>query len=90
MVSGQVKVITKNGIHLRLASELVKAANSFRSEIWIAKDSQEVNAKSILGVAGLGAELGAELVIKVDGEDEGEALEYLVTLVESDFTQGMR
>ncbi len=88
MVSGQVKVITKNGIHLRLASDLVKAANSFRSEIWITKDSQEVNAKSILGVAGLGAELGAELFIKVEGDDEEEALEYLVTLVESDFTKG--
>ncbi len=90
MVSGRVKVITKNGIHLRLASELVKAANRFRSEIWITKDSQEVNAKSILGVAGLGAELGAELIIKVDGDDEGEALEHLVMLVESDFTQGVK
>jgi phosphocarrier protein HPr len=90
MVSGRVRVITKNGIHLRLASELVKAANRFRSEIMIAKDSQEVNAKSILGVAGLGAELGAELVISAEGEDENEALEHLVTLVESDFTQGVK
>ena len=89
MVSGSVKVITKNGIHLRLASELVKAANRFSSEIWISKDSQEVNAKSILGVAGLGAELGAELVIRAEGDDEGEALDHLVTLVESDFTQGV-
>ncbi|HER43851.1 MAG TPA: HPr family phosphocarrier protein [Candidatus Eisenbacteria bacterium] len=85
MVSGKVKVITKNGIHLRLASELVKAANSFRSEIMIAKDSQEVNAKSILGVAGLGAEVGSELFIKAEGDDEKEALEYLIGLVESDF-----
>ena len=85
-VSGKVKVITKNGIHLRLASELVKAANRFDSEITISKDSQEVNAKSILGVAGLGAELGSELFIKADGDDEGEALDYLMGLVESDFT----
>lgn len=85
-----MQVITKNGIHLRLASELVKAANRFRSEITIAKDSLEVNAKSILGVAGLGAELGAELVIRAEGDDENEALEHLVTLVESDFTQGVR
>jgi phosphocarrier protein HPr len=90
MVSGQVKVITKNGIHLRLAGELVKAASRFHSEITIAKDSQEVNAKSILGVAGLGAELGSELFISADGEDESEALEYLIMLVESDFAQGVR
>lgn len=86
-VSGKVKVITKNGIHLRLASELVKAANRFDSEITISKDSQEVNAKSILGVAGLGAELGSELFIKADGDDESEALDYLMGLVESDFTK---
>ena len=85
MVDGKVKVITKNGIHLRLASELVKAANSFHSEITISKDSQEVNAKSILGVAGLGAELGSELFIKAEGDDEIEALDYLIDLVESDF-----
>jgi phosphocarrier protein HPr len=90
MVSGSVKVITKNGIHLRLASELVKAANRFQSEITISKDSQEVNAKSILGVAGLGAELGSELFIKVEGDDEGEALEHLIGLVESDFKKAER
>jgi phosphocarrier protein HPr len=90
MVSGQVKVITKNGIHLRLAGELVKAANRFHSEIMITKDSQEVNAKSILGVAGLGAEMGSELLIKADGEDENEALEHLIALVENDFTQDAR
>jgi len=90
MVSGMVKVIAKNGIHLRLASELVKAANRFRSEITISKDSQEVNAKSILGVAGLGAELGSELFIKADGDDESEALDYLIGLVESDFMKERR
>ena len=86
-VNGKVKVITKNVIHLRLASELVKAANRFSSEITIAKDSQEVNAKSILGVAGLGAEMGSELFIKAEGEDENEALDYLIGLVESDFNR---
>lgn len=85
MVSGKVKVITKNGIHLRLASELVKAANRFHSEITISKDSQPVNAKSILGVAGLGAELGSELFIEAEGVDESEALDYLVGMIESDF-----
>lgn len=90
MVSGRVQVITKNGIHLRLASELVKAANRFRSEITISKDSQEVNAKSILGVAGLGAELGSELFIKAEGDDENEALDHLIGLVESDFKKAER
>lgn len=90
MVTDSVKVMNRNGIHLRLAGELVKAASSFKSRIMIAKDSMEVNAKSILGVAGLGAEYGAELVINVDGEDEEEALKFLVRLFENKFTESRR
>jgi len=87
MVVGSARVKNKNGIHLRLAGELVKAATQFRSQILVAKDSQEVDAKSILGVAGLGAECGAELVFKVDGADEEQALRYLVNLVENEFVK---
>lgn len=85
MAKGKAKVRNKNGIHLRLAGELVKAANMFSSEITIAKDSNEANAKSILGVASLGAEFGAELVISAQGDDAEEAVSYLVNLIESGF-----
>lgn len=87
MVTQAVTVKNKNGIHLRFASELVKIAEKFDSEIMIAKDSEEINAKSILGVAGLGAEYGMELVISVDGADEREALEALVGIFEADAPQ---
>ncbi|MDD4857925.1 MAG: HPr family phosphocarrier protein [Candidatus Krumholzibacteria bacterium] len=87
MVSGSARVKNKNGIHLRLAGELVKAATRFKSQITVSKDGQEVDAKSILGVAGLGAECGAELLFSVDGEDEGQALEYLIDLIDNQFAQ---
>jgi phosphocarrier protein HPr len=85
MVSDTVTVENKNGIHLRLAHELVKAASMFRSEITITKDDQEANAKSILGLAGLGAEFGSVLTITVDGVDEDDALSCLVELFKSKF-----
>jgi len=85
MATGRAKVRNKNGIHLRLAGELVKAANMFTAEIMISKDSEQANAKSILGVASLGAEYGAELVIEAEGEDAEEAVNYLVNLIESGF-----
>lgn len=87
MVTGSAKVKNKNGIHLRLAGELVKAATQFRSQIMVAKDSQEVDAKSILGVAGLGAEFGSELVFRVTGDDEQAALGHLINLVENEFVR---
>jgi len=87
VVSGSAKVRNKNGIHLRLAGELVKAATRFQSHITVSKDGQEVDAKSILGVAGLGAECGAELVFSVDGADEDRALAHLVDLVDNEFAK---
>jgi phosphocarrier protein HPr len=87
MVSGSARVKNRNGIHLRLAGELVKAATKFKSQIMVSKDGQEVDAKSILGVAGLGAECGAELLFNVDGEDERQALEYLIDLIDNQFAQ---
>lgn len=87
MVSGSARVKNKNGIHLRLAGELVKAATRFQSRVTIAKDGQEVDAKSILGVAGLGAEYGSELRFRAEGVDEADAVERLVALVENEFAQ---
>ncbi len=90
MVAEKVTVNIKNGIHLRLAGEIVKAANMFKSEITISKDSMTVNAKSILGVAGLGADYGSDLVIEVEGEDETEAIRYLVDMFRSNFFEKER
>ncbi len=87
MVTGSAHVRNKNGIHLRLAGELVKAATRFKSTIVVSKNGQEVDAKSILGVAGLGAEFGSELVFTVTGEDEAEALAHLVDLVDNQFAR---
>lgn len=88
MKTVQVKVSNKNGIHLRLAGELVKNSSRFKSHIIIRKDSEEINAKSILSVAGLGAEYGSELLITADGEDEEQAVDSLRELFESGFSEG--
>ncbi|MBN2070642.1 MAG: HPr family phosphocarrier protein [Candidatus Krumholzibacteriota bacterium] len=85
MISGKVKVTNKRGIHLRLAGELVKMASRFKSEVMIGKDEDLMNAKSILGVAGLGAEFGTELLLNVDGVDEKEALDTLIDLIDNKF-----
>jgi len=90
MVTEKVKVNIRNGIHLRLAGEIVKAANMFKAVVMISKDSMKVNGKSILGVAGLGAEFGAELMIEIDGEDEREAMQYLVDMFDSNFSEKER
>ena len=79
--------IIKNhlGIHARPAALIVQAAAKFRSEITLLKDGLEVNGKSIMGVMMLAAEPESEVVVKADGEDEVQAVEELVRVIESHF-----
>ena len=71
----------KVGLHARPAALLVQTAGRFKSEVSAVKDGREVNAKSILSVLTLGAEQGAVVTIRAEGEDEVEAVEALKELV---------
>lgn len=73
------------GLHARPATFFIQKANEYKSSIWVEKDERKVNAKSLLGVLSLGIVGGTSIRIIVDGSDETEALEGLVSLVESGF-----
>ena len=73
------------GLHARPATFFIQKANEFKSSIWVEKDDRKVNAKSLLGVLSLGIVGGTTIKIIVDGADEKEAMEGLVSLVESGF-----
>ena len=77
------KVIIKNetGLHARPASQFVKKAGEFKSKITLQKDDETASAKSIMAVMGLGAEQGTEIGIKIEGEDEDEAMKELLKLI---------
>lgn len=70
------------GLHLRAASRIVQVAKEFESDITIAYDGVETNAKSILGLASLVVRFEEPLEIRADGPDELAALEALVHLIE--------
>lgn len=84
-VERTVTVSNRQGLHARPASEFVKVASRFESEIHVEKDELEVNGKSIMGVMMLAAEPGTTLAIRADGDDSREAVEALVELVEDGF-----
>ncbi|MFH1336555.1 MAG: HPr family phosphocarrier protein [Candidatus Zixiibacteriota bacterium] len=85
MVERKIQVINKLGLHARPSSTLAQTASKFKSEIKLQKGEVEVNAKSILGVMMLAAEVGSEILLKADGEDEEQAVETLVKLFEEKF-----
>ena len=73
------------GLHARACSVFVKEAARFASHITVMRDGLEVNGKSILGVMMLAAEMGAQVTLRVEGSDEGEALAALVRVVNDKF-----
>ena len=83
------KVSVKNqvGLHARPATFFIQKANEFKSSIWVEKEERRVNAKSLLGVLSLGIVGGTNIRIIADGADEQEAVEGLVSLVESGFAE---
>lgn len=85
MVEKAIKIGNKLGLHARPAAMLVKTATAFKSDVFLARDGQVVNGKSIMGVMMLAANLGTEITITVKGADEEKAMEALVGLFESKF-----
>ncbi len=75
------------GLHARPATFFIQKANEYKSSIWVEKDDRKVNAKSLLGVLSLGIVGGATIKIIADGVDAEQALEGLVSLVESGFAE---
>ncbi len=82
-------VIVQNqvGLHARPATFFIQKANEFKSSIWVEKEERRVNAKSLLGVLSLGILGGTTIRIIADGTDENEAVEALVKLVLSGFSE---
>ncbi len=85
MIVKEVTLINKLGMHARAATKFVQLAQKFRSRIIVEKDGVEINGKSILGLMTLAAPVGSKLVLKVDGEDEEEAMKALVELINNRF-----
>ncbi len=85
MISANVTIVNKLGLHARAASRLVNCASGFAAEIHVVKGTRAVNAKSIMGVLTLAAGLGSELEIQAHGPDEEQALQAVVTLIQERF-----
>ena len=82
-----VMVQNQVGLHARPATFFIRRANEFRSSIWVEKEERRVNAKSLLGVLSLGIVGGTTIRVMADGADEEAAVESLVKLVQSGFSE---
>ena len=85
MVSCEVIVQSKVGLHSRPATCFVQKANEFKSVLYIEKEEKRINAKSLLGILSLGILCDTKITLIADGADEKEALEALRNLAETSF-----
>jgi phosphocarrier protein HPr len=85
--SREFTVVNKQGLHARPAAMLVKLCNTCASEVWIEKDDEQVNAKSIMGLMMLAAGHGSILRVTTEGPDEEDALEKIGILIASGFSE---
>ena len=75
----------KRGLHARASAKIVEASARFQSEIYVVKDGNEVNGRSIMGLMMLAASIGSEIEITAEGPDAGEALTAMLALVDAKF-----
>ncbi len=80
-------VANKLGIHARPAAMFVKTANRFNCEIFVEKDGERVNGKSIMGLMMLAAGPGSKLTVHAQGQDASQALAEIEILIKRKFDE---
>jgi phosphocarrier protein HPr len=88
MLKKEIEIINKLGLHARASAKLTQTASRFVSEVWIARASRRVNAKSIMGVMMLAASKGTTIELETSGADEAEAMSAMEALINDKFGEG--
>ena len=86
-ITKELVVINKLGIHARPAAMFVKTANRFECDVFVEKDGERVNGKSIMGLMMLAAGPGSKLLVFAEGEDAAKAVVELEALLRRKFDE---
>lgn len=87
MVSRTATIKNESGVHARPAAVFVKMANRFPCEIFVEKDNQRINGKSIMGLMMLALTRDTRITVIAEGEKEEDAVAALCALVENSFVE---
>jgi phosphocarrier protein HPr len=86
-IEKEIPIVNRLGLHARPAAMFVRIASRYRSEIWVSKEGEEVNGKSIMGLMMLAAGQGSKLHIWAEGPDAAEAVRDLEALIKTRFNE---
>ena len=83
----EVPIVNRLGMHARPAAMFVRTASRFQCEVWVEKEGEQINGKSIMGLMMLAAGQGSKLMIRCDGPDADSALAELEQLIANKFSE---
>jgi phosphocarrier protein HPr len=86
-IEKEITVINRLGLHARPAAMFVRIASRYRSEIWVEKEGEQINGKSIMGLMMLAAGQGSKLLIRCEGPDADRAMQELEDLINRRFNE---
>ena len=87
MVSKNVTVRNKEGLHMRPAGLVTKEMTKFHSTVHFIYGDKKINAKSVMNLIAGGIKCGSEITIACDGDDEQEALNRAADLIENELQE---
>ncbi len=77
-------VTNKLGIHARVATMMVQTMRKYSSQVTLAKDGVEVDARSVLGLLLLAATPGSEVLVRARGTDCQEVIQEISRLIQDE------
>jgi phosphocarrier protein HPr len=86
-IEKEIAIINRLGLHARPAAMFVRISSRYRCEVWVSKEGEEVNGKSIMGLMMLAAGQGSKLRIRCDGPDADKAMQELEELINARFNE---
>src|SRR3954451_4710419 len=84
-VEKEITIINRLGLHARPAAMFVRIASRYRSDVWVEKEGEKINGKSIMGLMMLAAGQGSKLMISCEGPDSDKAMKELKELIQKNF-----
>lgn len=86
-IEKEISIVNRLGMHARPAAMFVRIASRYRSEVWVEKEGEQINGKSIMGLMMLAAGQGSKLLIRCEGPDADKAMEELEQLIANKFNE---
>ena len=88
MLQQDAQIINNLGLHARASAKLTQLASQYPCEVWLSRAGKRVNAKSIMGVMILAAAKGSTITVEINGEQEQEAMDAILELINNCFGEG--